>query len=102
MQSNLSDLSIPFIDTSKVLYTQTAMNFTYTATQDCILAGTQETSGSAASEILLNNVRVAGNYSAEGDLTTSVFLPLKKGQKVKYTSNKFNSSYPLRIFALLK
>lgn len=97
----MNNLSIPFIDTSKILYTQTEKIFSYTATQDCVVAGTIEPSGTNASSIYVNNVRVGGTYSAVKDVTSSVFIPLKTGQTFKAECGNFNSAYPLRIFALL-
>lgn len=101
METKISNLHVPFIDTSKVLYTQSAKEFTFTAIQDCILAGTMETSGTAAATIYINNIRVGGCYSAANSITASIFLPLKKGQVLRYESNHFNSAYPMHIFGLL-
>lgn len=101
LNSNLSNVSIPFIDTSRVLYTQNNKNFTYTATEDCAVVGTIETSGANSSTIYINDVRTGGAYCQSGSVTVSVFLPLKKGQILKVDAGAFNSSYPLKIFALL-
>ena len=97
----MNNLSIPFINPSNVIYTQSEQNFSYKATQDCVVVGTIETSGTNASTIYVNNVRVGGTYSAAKDVTSSVFMPLKTGQTFKAECGKFNSTYPLRIFALL-
>ena len=100
IQTNVNS-SIPFINTSRVLYTQSGIKFTYTATENCIVAGTVETSGTAACTIKIDNMRVGGLYSMAGDVTSSVFLTLKKGQTLFVETNRFNNSYPLRIFGLL-
>ena len=100
--NKVNNLSIPFMNTSNVLYTQSQANFSYTATEDCVIAGSIEAGGSSAVVAYVNNVRVGAGYSGAGkDITVSLFIPLKKGQTFKLESNKFNSSYPLKAFALL-
>lgn len=95
----MSNLSIPFIDTSNVLYTQSDMNFTYTATQNCIMCGTIESLAHSSATVYLNDVRVGGHYTTL-DLTSSLFLPIKAGQTVRYESSKFNSDCPLHVFGI--
>ena len=100
--NKVNNLSIPFINTSNALYTQSQANFSYTATEDCVIAGSIEAGGSSSVVAYVNNVRVGAGYNGAGkDITVSLFIPLKKGQTFKLESNKFNSSYPLKAFALL-